>query len=132
MTLKLWTNLFFEYYFGSKNPKTVYSLIEKKSYMDKALYPINKPVDSFHSFDSYSHSLCLGYVVLEDLRKQVGNEKFVEVFRRLYSDYKFTNVTSTDLINIFGEVCGDSYKDFLDNSINKQKYDVIKFYEDTN
>ncbi len=38
---------------------------------------------------------------------------------------------SQDLINIFGEVCGDEYKEFLDNSINKEKYDALKFYNST-
>ncbi len=126
-----WTNLFFEFLFGSENPETVYSLITRKNYMDMALYPINKSVESFQDSDSYSHTLCLGYVVLEDLRKQVGNEKFVEVFRKLYEDFRFTNATSQDLIDIVGEICGDSYKEFLDNSINKQEYDVYRFYEAT-
>ncbi len=126
-----WTNLFFEFLFGSENPETVYSLITRKNYMDMALYPINKSVESFRDSDSYSHTLCLGYVVLEDLRKQVGNEKFVEVFRKLYEDFRFTNATSQDLIDIVREICGDSYKEFLDNSINKQEYDVYRFYEAT-
>ncbi len=126
-----WTNLFFEFLFGSENPETVYSLITRKNYMDMALYPINKSVESFQDSDSYSHTLCLGYVVLEDLRKQVGNEKFVEVCRKLYEDFRFTNATSQDLIDIVGEICGDSYKEFLDNSINKQEYDVYRFYEAT-
>ncbi len=126
-----WTHLFFEDLFGSRNPSTVYSLIKMKNFMDKATYPINKSVYSYQSCDSYNHTVCLGTVVLHDLRKQVGDEKFVEVFRKLYKDFRFTNTTSQDLINIVGEICGDSYKEFLDNSINKQKYDVYKFYEAT-
>lgn len=126
-----WTNLFFEYIFGKENPKTVYSLISRKNYMDKASYPIIKPVDDFQDSESYSHNLCLGYVVLEDLRKQVGNEKFIEVFRRFYNDFRFTNARTQDLINIVVEVCGSEYKEFLDNSLNKEEYDALKFYNAT-
>lgn len=99
-----------DYY--EKNIKSIY---ESKSKSIKGREILLKPVNEFDGWREYD---TLAYkksaVLFETLRNKTGDEKFFEILRSFYDEYKFKNATTQDFINIVEKVTDSKWSDFFD------------------
>lgn len=121
-----WTSMYFEYTYGKDNPVGMESQILKTVYPQNYL-PINRPVDGFaDDGEFYTTVYDMAAIVLEDLRRQVGDEKFLELFREYYNEYKFKNATFDGFLDMVNKVCGEDMEKFVRDAFNGKEYDINK------
>ncbi|WP_163215801.1 M1 family metallopeptidase [Clostridium thermarum] len=114
------TALFFEDLFGKDNPLGV-----KGSFLDNS-YRYTSPI--YRSTDKYTWNefsvivYKIGPVVLEDLRRQVGEEKFMEIFRTYYQTYKFKNATLEGFLKIIEEKSSKDISNYIRTAFTSDTY----------
>lgn len=68
------------------------------------------PIDSMDKFRTGSEYNLIVYMkgayILDEFRRKVGDEKFFEILRSYYSNYKFKNATTLNFLEVIKEVCG--------------------------
>lgn len=121
-----WTGLYFEYTYGSINPQNICNYVSKRVYSEDLL-PVNRAVNEFEYNSDYFTSIYNGgWVILEDVRKQIGDENFVKVFRNYFNKYRFTNSSVEKLLDEFENICGSEIRNYLSNALNSRDYDLNK------
>lgn len=126
-----WTTMYFEYTYGKDNPEGMEKQILKNEYLQKLL-PINRPVDEFANEGAFYITVYdMAAIVLEDLRRQVGDEKFLELFREYYNEYKFKNATFDGFLEIVNKVCGEDMEKYVRDAFNGTEYDINKVKMDS-
>lgn len=85
--------------------------------------PINSSVDEFRDWGEYSQIIySKGQIVFEDLRSQVGDEKFVKILRTYFDRFLFKNASVDDFIEVVAEVAGDSTASAIKDAMNSSNY----------
>lgn len=114
------TALFFENLYGEYNPLAV-----KGAFLSD-LYRYTSPI--YRSTDKYTWNdfgvivYKIGPVVLEDLRRKVGQEKFAEIFKTYYETYKFRNATLQGFLKIVEEKAGSEVSKYVYNAFTSTNY----------
>lgn len=94
-----------------------------RSFGEVKISPAGSSVDKFNNMLSYNISIYgKGALVFEDLRKRVGDAKFLEVMQAYFKEYKFKNSSIEGLLNIIDQKCGSDIKDTIKNAIYSDKY----------
>lgn len=118
------TALFFESIFGEYHPMAVKAAFLWQSI--KVTAPIHRSTDKFNWNDFGVVVYRLGPIVLEDLRQQVGEDKFIDIFKTYYEKYKFKNATFEGFIEIVQEKCGKEISDYVNNAFTSGNYSMDK------
>jgi hypothetical protein len=118
------TALFFESAFGEYHPMAVKPAF--LSQLIKTTEPIYRSTDKFTWNDFGVVVYRLGPIVLEDLRQQVGEDKFIDIFKTYYEKYKFKNATFEGFLEIVEEKCGKEISDYVNNALTSGNYSMDK------
>ncbi|WP_120168945.1 M1 family metallopeptidase [Thermohalobacter berrensis] len=98
------TILYYEEKYGKTAADCIYNIMIKDQYKQYAKGKnleeiINKKIDEFTTSREYTALVYhRGAMALEELRENIGDEKFFKILRRYYEDYKFKNATTVDFI----------------------------------
>lgn len=80
-------------------------------------------VDKFENDFLYNMALYkTGALIFEDLRRMVGESRFLEILQAYFKEYKFANASIKDLLNVIEKKCGKSIKKYIENSIYSDSY----------
>lgn len=116
------TALFFENLFGEYNPLAV-----KGAFLTtplKSSGPISRSSDKYSWSDFEMVVYRMGPAALEDLRRKVGQDKFVDVFKTYYEKYKFKNATLEGFLDIVREKCGAEASDYARKAFTSEDYSM--------
>lgn len=84
---------------------------------------ISSSVDKFEEMYEYNITIYKkGALVFEDLRKRVGEEKFLSIMQEYFSKFKFKNATIEEFLKIVEEKGGKDVKSAIENAVNRDKY----------
>lgn len=121
------TALFFEKKYGENNSLGVKAAFLKTDDYSKDLLPIYRPSDKLDWRTWGITVYKLGPVVLEDFRRMVGEENFLEVFRTYYDRFKFKNATLDGFLKVVEEKCGKDKSDYLRDAFTSKDYNYDKY-----
>lgn len=116
------TALFFENLYGEYNELAV-----KRAFLTY-VYKYNPPI--YRSTDQYSWNdfsvivYKIGPIVLEDLRRKVGDEKFDDIFKTYYNRYKYKNATLDGFLDIIEEKAGSEVREYIRKAFTSNDYSV--------
>lgn len=65
-----------------------------------------------------------GALALYDLYKKVGEEKFDQLMKEYFNEYKFKNATIEGFLSMVEKVCGKEIRNYMDEALNKPNYDI--------
>jgi aminopeptidase N len=118
------TAMFFESLYGEYTPQGV-----KGAFLSapiKNATPIYRSTDKFTWNDFGKIVYRMGPVVLEDLRSQVGQDKFTDIFRTYYERYKYKNATFEGFLEVINEKCGRDVSEYVRNAFTSPNYTMDK------
>lgn len=122
-----WTTLYFEYTYGRNNINSGKSLYSYLGYGEECL-PVNRAVNKFVDIYQFQKSVYdIGASILERFRNEIGEEKFILLYRKYYEEYRFRNATLSDFIEVVEDVCGEENAKLLKEAFNSKKYDLNRF-----
>ncbi|MFL0252322.1 M1 family metallopeptidase [Clostridium neuense] len=76
--------------------------------------PLNRAVDKYSSLEQYETAIYTDAPkVIERLRQKVGDEKFIDIFKEYYKNYKFKIGTLKDFYKVVEEQCGKDTGEWL-------------------
>lgn len=116
------TARFFENEYGEYNKLAV-----KGSFL-AYIYDYNPPI--YRSTDQYSWNdfavivYKIGPIVLEDLRRKVGDEKFDDIFKTYYNKYKYKNASLEGFLDIVEEKGGSEVSEYIRKAFTSKDYSV--------
>jgi len=107
--------MYFEKYHGEE-------LFKEKINSEAGLMRFERAVgDSMDKFKNGSEYNIVVYMkgsfMIDQLRKKVGDEKFIEVMKTYYDKYKFKNASAEGFIEIIGQICGRNAANAFRDSI---------------
>ncbi|MFZ5353745.1 MAG: M1 family metallopeptidase [Bacillota bacterium] len=77
---------------------------------------VAKPLSEFESWDDYGPTVYTkGAVIMNEIRKLVGEEKFFRILQTYFDEYKFKIAYTEDFINVCEKVSGMEMDDFFDS-----------------
>lgn len=116
------TAYYFEKNFGKYHNNGVTLKIRNRIYPSKHS-PFNSPVDEFSDWGEYGSIIYgRGPIVFEDLRSQVGEEKFLEILRTYFDRYLFKNGSIEGFLDIVKEIGGEEVVESIYEAITTQEY----------
>jgi hypothetical protein len=84
---------------------------------------INSSVDKFKSMMDYDSVIYdKGALLFEDLRKQVGEDKFLNIMQTYFNQYKFKNGSISGFLDIVEKIGGKGVRDSINSSLNSSDY----------
>ncbi|NLM34998.1 MAG: M1 family metallopeptidase, partial [Clostridiales bacterium] len=92
------------------------------------IYDYNPPI--YRSTDQYSWNdfavivYKIGPIVLEDLRRKVGDEKFDDIFKTYYNKYKYKNASLEGFLDIVEEKGGSEVSEYIRKAFTSKDYSV--------
>lgn len=108
-----------EKYEGKKSANATYKRNESIMKSDLGKQTVVRSLDEFKDWDDYGPIVySKGSLVLNEIRKEVGDELFFNIIRTYYDKYKFKIATTEDFI----EVCEDISGKELDELFNQWLY----------
>lgn len=116
------TALFFEDLYGEYNKLAV-----KGAFL---AYPYNFEPPIYRSTDQYSWDdfgvivYKIGPLVLEDLRRKVGDEKFDQIFKTYYNRYKYKNASLEVFLDIIKEKAGEQVSEYVRKAFTSKEYSI--------
>lgn len=85
--------------------------------------PCASSVDEFVNLGEYIQSAYMqGPIVLEDLRSQVGEEKFVEILKTYFNRYLYKNGSIEKFLEIIEEIAGKEVKESIEKALTTTSY----------
>lgn len=114
------TALFFENLYGEYNPLAVKGAFLRYPYSYTS--PIYRPTDQYTWNDFGVVVYKIGPVVLEDLRRKVGQDKFLEIFKTYYETYKFKNASLEGFLKIVEEKAGGDVSNYVRDAFTSTNY----------
>lgn len=110
--------MYFEKYYGKEMMK---QRINSKAGLARFDRSTGDSMDKFKTGSEYNLVVYMkGAYILDQLRKKVGDDKFIESINKYYAKYKFKNASSEDFFNIIQEVCGDEPVEFLKSQLSRK------------
>lgn len=122
------TAYYFEKTFGEYSPKSIaadlrYIFVDIDNNSNIKSNKISSSVDKFKEMYEYNITIYKkGALVFEDLRKRVGEKKFIEIMQEYFKTYKFENATIDGFLKIIEEKSGKEVKMAIEKAINGEKY----------
>ncbi|MCH5139131.1 M1 family peptidase, partial [Clostridiaceae bacterium UIB06] len=84
---------------------------------------INSSVDKFKNMGDYGRVIYgNGALLFEDLRKKVGEDKFLDIMQTYFKQYKFKNASISGFLDIVEQKAGKSVRDSINASLNSPNY----------
>lgn len=84
---------------------------------------INSSVDKFKNMGDYDEVIYnKGALLFEDLRKQVGEDKFLNIMQTYFQQYKFKNGSISSFLDIVEKIGGKKVRDSINTSLNSADY----------
>jgi aminopeptidase N len=118
------TALFFEKLYGEYSSEAIKSVFLAAPIQGGT--PIYRSTDKFTWQDFSKVIYKLGPVVLEDLRQKVGQEKFIDIFRTYYDNYKFKNATFEGFLEVIKEKSGSEISSYVKTAFTSTDYSMNK------
>ena len=88
--------------------------------------PFNTSVDKYKDFHEYTETIYRkAPIVFEDLRSQVGEEKFTKIMQTYFNRYLYKNATIEGFLDVVGEVSGEAIKNNIKTAITSKDYNPI-------
>lgn len=84
------------------------------------------PVTAFDSWNSYLNTIYKrGSVVIYKLNKDIGDDKFEQLLKNIYTEYKYKNIGTEEFLNILEKVVSkDAAKTFKDVALGENKVEI--------
>lgn len=117
------TAYYFEKQYGKYSDKGILMTIRANIYSQGKLTPVNSSVDEFKDIQEYFRVIYhTGSIVFEDLRQEVGDEKFLEILQSYFNKYKMKNASIEGLLSIIEEKAGKDASELVKAAINSENY----------
>lgn len=118
--------VFTEEEFGKSNGKLYFEYLEESAEEDikAGAYDgvILKPLSRYANWDDYGPAVYTGgAVLLNEIRRQVGDQAFFEILQTYYSEYSFKNATTEDFLTICEQVSGKEFDDLFHKHLSSVK-----------
>ncbi|MFD1095618.1 M1 family metallopeptidase [Salegentibacter chungangensis] len=121
------TDLYAEHTYGKEKLKE--KLKEEKakviSFSKKEKTPVIDTTRTDYTELLNPNSYQKGAWFLHMLRRKVGDENFWEAIRKYYNDYKLSNATTDDLLEVFEEVSEEELGSFFDQWLRQYGHPVL-------
>jgi hypothetical protein len=114
------TALFFESILGEYGLRAV-----KDAFLSAPIEgagPIYRSVDKTTWPDYTKAVYKLGPVALEDLRQKIGHEKFIDILKSYFDEYKFKNATFENFLEVIREKSGSEVSDYARDIFTSKDY----------
>lgn len=110
--------VFTEEEFGKENGKIYFEYLEKaaKEDIQAGAYDgvILKSLSGYENWDDYGPAVYTGgAVLLNKIRRQVGDKTFFKILQRYYSEFSFQNATTENFLTICEQVSGMDFDDLF-------------------
>lgn len=104
--------------FGRKNGELYYNYIEEsaRSDMNAGVYGgvILRPLSRYKNWDDYGPAVYTGgAMLLNEIRKQVGDKAFFSILQQYYSEYSFKNATTGDFLEVCEQISGKDFDELF-------------------
>lgn len=97
---------------------------EETSGANSEVPSINSSVDKFKDMGQYDSVIYnKGALLFEDLRKKVGEDKFLDILQTYFQQYKFKNASIDGFLDIIEKKTSKSVRDSINTSLNSSNYD---------
>lgn len=83
---------------------------------------IKRPLSEYRNWEDYGPAVYNGgAVLLNELRKQVGNEVFFNILKTYYNEYAFKIATTEDFINVCEKIGNNEFDSFFDKHLTMEQ-----------
>jgi len=118
--------VFTEKEYGAANGKLYYEYIEKSSKEDieAGVYDgvILKPLSRYANWNDYGSAVYTGgAMLLNEIRRQVGDKDFFKIMQTYYREYAFKNATTGDFLMVCEQVSGKEFDDTFNEYLSSVK-----------
>lgn len=118
--------VFTEEEFGKRNGKLYFEYLEENAKEDikAGTYDgvILKPLSRYANWDDYGPAVYTGgAVLLNEIRKQVGDQAFFGILQTYYNEYSFKNATTEDFLTVCEQVSGKEFDDLFHKHLSSVK-----------
>lgn len=118
--------VFVEDEFGRKSGDSYYKYIEgeaKDAISNRAFDGVVlKPLSKYKNWKDYGPAVYNeGAVLLNEVRKQVGDEKFYDIMKTYYKEYAFKNATTGDFLKVCEQVGGKDFSSVFDKYLSAKQ-----------
>lgn len=78
-----------------------------------------RSLDKYTDWDDYNNSTYRkGALILDEIRKQVGDDVFLDIMKNYYETYKYKIATTEDFINICEQASGKNLREIIEKLLN--------------
>ncbi len=118
--------VFTEMEFGKGNGDLYYEYLEEsaKGDIETRAYDgvILKPLSSYENWNDYGPAVYTGgAVLLNEIRRQVGDKDFFGILQAYYKEYAFKNATTEDFLKVCEQVSGKEFDDLFNKHLSSVK-----------
>lgn len=118
--------VFTEMEYGRGNGEMYYAYFEEtaKEDLEAKAYDgiILKSLNRYANWDDYGPAVYTGgAVLLNEIRRQVGDEAFFRIMKTYYRDYTFKIATTEDFLRVCEEVSGKEFDDIFNKHLSSVK-----------
>lgn len=118
--------VFTEKEYGKGNGDLYYEYFEEsaKGDLEAGAYDgvILKPLSRYANWNDYGPAVYTGgAVLLNDIRRQVGDQDFFKILQTYYKEYSFKNATTEDFLRVSEQVSGKEFDDLFKTHLSSVK-----------
>ncbi len=118
--------VFTEKEYGRSNGRIYYEYLEESARegIKSGAYDgvILKPLSKFENWDDYGPAVYIGgAALLNEIRRQVGDQVFFRIIQKYYEEYSFKNATTEDFLSICDNVSGREFGGLFDKHLGSTK-----------
>lgn len=118
--------VFTEKEYGISNGNLYYEYLEESAKEDikSRAYDgvILKPLNRFNDWSDYGPAVYTGgAMLLNEIRRQVGDQVFFEILQTYYEEFSFKNATTGDFLRVCENVSGKEFGDLFDKYLSSTK-----------
>ena len=118
--------IFTEKEFGEGNGKIYFEYLDESSKGDikAGVYDgvILKPLSRYTNWNDYGPAVYTGgAALLNEIRRQVGDQDFFKILQTYYKEYSFKNATTEDFLRVCEQVSGKEFDELFDKHLSSVK-----------
>jgi aminopeptidase N len=118
--------VFTEKEYGRGNADMYYAYLDESAKEDiqGKVYDgvILKPLDRYANWDDYGPAVYTGgAALLNEIRRQVGDENFYKIMQTYYKEYSFKIATTEDFLKVCEQVSGKEFDDLFNMRLSSAK-----------